>query len=174
VKTLFTAVRALIVSASFVWLWGWVALWVRVYDDRFGLHLPAWTITLGLPVMAVGAALALACIGTFVLIGRGTPAPFDAPRQFVSVGPYRYVRNPMYISGLLVLIGFGLLQSSGAILVFCMGWLLLAHVFVITYEEPRLRRHFGASYQHYFRTVSRWLPGRPAADRNAHRMAVGR
>ena len=57
-------------------------------------------------------------VGIFVVRGRGTPAVFDAPREFVVVGPYKYVRNPMYIGALTLLIGFGLYQHSISILVF--------------------------------------------------------
>ena len=95
--------------------------------------------------MLAGAALCLACIATFVVIGRGTPAPFDPPRQFVAVGPYRYVRNPMYIGGALLLAGFALYLRSGAALIFCLPWLLLAHIFVLALRRTRaarkIRRH---------------------------------
>jgi protein-S-isoprenylcysteine O-methyltransferase Ste14 len=58
----------------------------------------------------------------------------DPPRKFVVVGPYRFVRNPMYIGGFLVLVGFGPYQQSSAILLLALPWLLLAHLFVILYE----------------------------------------
>ena len=157
-KTIFIAVRTLIVMTAFLWLWAWVALGLRGYDERFHLELPAWTTVLALPVSIAGAALALLCVGTFVVIGRGTPAPFDPPRQFVAVGPYRYVRNPMYIGGALLLAGFALYLRSGAALIFCLPWLLLAHVFVVVYEEPTLRRKFGTPFETYCRSVPRWIP----------------
>ena len=80
--------------------------------------------------------LTLACFACFTVRGRGTPAPFDAPRVFVAVGPYRYVRNPMYIGGIMLLAGLAMLRRSVAILVFAAGWYVLAHLFVILYEEP--------------------------------------
>jgi len=158
VKTLFIAVRALVVMAAFLWLWAWVALGLRRYDRLYNLQLPEWTRWLAVPVMLAGAALAVTCIATFVVIGRGTPAPFDPPRQFVAVGPYRCVRNPMYIGGALLLAGFALYLRSGAALAFCLPWLLLAHIFVLAYEEPALREKFGAPYETYCRTVPRWIP----------------
>ena len=157
-KTLFVAVRALIVMTAFVSLWAWIALGLRRYDRRYTLQLPEWARSLAVPVIVAGAAVAVACVATFVVIGGGTPAPFDPPRQFVAVGLYRYVRNPMYIGGALLLAGFALYLRSWAALAFCLPWLLLAHVFVLVYEEPALRRKFGAPYETYCRTVPRWIP----------------
>ena len=59
----------------------------------------------GLVLLALGGALALWCILTFVVVGKGTPAPFDPPRQLVVRGPYRFVRNPMYIGAGFALLG---------------------------------------------------------------------
>jgi protein-S-isoprenylcysteine O-methyltransferase Ste14 len=161
VKTLFIAIRAILFGAGFVFLWGWVALSLhRRYDTTLGFPFSDWTPALGIAVMAVGGILAFACIATFVFRGEGTPGPMDPPRKFVVVGPYRFVRNPMYIGGFLVLVGFGLYEQSPAILVFALPWLLLAHLFVIFYEEPHLRATFGSSYDTYCSSVRRWLPRR--------------
>jgi protein-S-isoprenylcysteine O-methyltransferase Ste14 len=159
VRTLFNAIRAAIFSAGFIFLWGWAALGVRRrYDETLGFALADWTRFLGIAVMAAGGILAFTCVATFVTRGEGTPAPFDPPRKFVAAGPYRFVRNPMYIGGFIVLFGFGLYEQSPAILVFTLPWLLLAHLFVILYEEPHLRATFGAPYEEYCRSVCRWLP----------------
>src|SRR5262249_22296603 len=114
---------------------------------------------LGIALMLAGGILAVACGGLFVVRGEGTPAPFDAPRQFVAAGPYRYVRNPMYIGALLVLFGFGLYRQSVSIVLFSLAWILGAHLFVLFYEEPALRGKFGKSYEDYCRAVPRWIPG---------------
>jgi protein-S-isoprenylcysteine O-methyltransferase Ste14 len=113
--------------------------------------------------MAAGGTLAFACVATFVNRGEGTPAPFDPPRKFVAAGPYRFVRNPMYIAAFTVLLGFGLYEQSPAILLFTLAWLLAAHLFVILYEEPHLHSTFGAPFDDYCRSVRRWLPRRSAA-----------
>jgi protein-S-isoprenylcysteine O-methyltransferase Ste14 len=158
-KTLFVALRATFFSAAFVLLWGWVALSLhRRYDATLGSALPAWTSALGIALMIAGGTLAFACIATFVSRGEGTPAPMDPPRKFVAAGPYQFVRNPMYIGGFLTLTGFGLYERSPAILLFTPPWLLLAHLFVIFYEEPHLRATFGSPYDAYCRSVPRWLP----------------
>lgn len=109
----------------------------------------------------LGAALYFWCVWSFAAIGRGTPGPWDAPRRVVAVGPYRVVRNPIYLAALLVVLGeawlflsFPLLLYAGAIAVGC-------HLFVIGYEEPTLAVRFGAEYEAYKRTVPRWIPRRP-------------
>jgi protein-S-isoprenylcysteine O-methyltransferase Ste14 len=110
-------------------------------------------------VTAVGAALAIWCIFTFATIGRGTPAPFDPPRQLVTQGPYRFVRNPMYIGAALALGGAALFYTSVPLLGYAGVFLLTTHLFVVFYEEPTLRRTFGPSqYEAYCRKVGRWFP----------------
>ncbi len=157
-RMLFDALRALVYTTGFVFLWGWIALGVRAYDRSLGIALPAWTAMLGILFMLVGGIFALLCAGTFVARGRGTPAPFDAPRQFVAGGPYKYVRNPMYIGGWIVLSGFGLYLHSFSILLLSLAMLLLAHLFVVFYEEPNLREKFGPTYEGYCNSVPRWIP----------------
>jgi protein-S-isoprenylcysteine O-methyltransferase Ste14 len=160
-KTLFVAFRAAIFGSGFIFLWGWVALSLhKRYGITFGSQRPDWARALGIGLMAAGGVLAVACVTTFVTRGEGTPAPFDPPRKFVVTGPYRFVRNPMYIGGFIVLFGFGLYEQSPTILLFTLPWLLLAHLFVILYEEPHLRSTFGVPYDVYCRSVRRWLPSR--------------
>lgn len=114
----------------------------------------------GMVIAAAGAALATWCILTFALVGRGTPAPFDPPRRLVVRGPYRYVRNPMYIGAGLVLCGAALFYNAVALWAYAAGLLVLMHLFVVLYEEPTLRRSFGEDYDAYRRQVRRWWPGR--------------
>lgn len=151
--------RAAFYAAAFVLLWGWLAASVRPFDARLSLTLPAWIRPLGWALGLAGALLVLWCVATFVTRGRGTPAPFDPPREFVAAGPYRYVRNPMYIGGFGVLLGAGLVFQSPAITGLAFLFLLLAHLFVLLYEEPSLNRRFGDSYLHYKSSVHRWVPG---------------
>lgn len=113
----------------------------------------------GMAIGASGVILALWCIATFILIGRGTPAPFDPPRRLVVVGPYRLVRNPMYIGAALALGGAALYYQSWALLGYCAAFALATHLFVVTYEEPTLRATFGDPYVRYCQRVRRWWPG---------------
>ena len=157
-KTLFLALRSVVYMSGFLLFFGWIALLARTFDQSFGVSLPAATEIPGAILVVVGAILVLACAGVFISRGRGTPAIFDAPRAFVAIGPYKYVRNPMYIGGLILLIGFGLFERSISILFLTLPLFLLVHLFVLFYEEPTLTRKFGSSYQEYRKAVRRWIP----------------
>jgi protein-S-isoprenylcysteine O-methyltransferase Ste14 len=110
--------------------------------------------------IAAGVVLLAACIFEFARSGRGTLSPIDPPRRLVVRGLYRYVRNPMYLSVTTIVLGEALAAGSGALVLYWAIWFLGANLFVIGYEEPALRRRFGASYDQYTREVGRWLPSR--------------
>jgi len=112
----------------------------------------------GMFIGAIGAALAIWCVLAFALVGRGTPAPFDPPRKLVVRGPYKYVRNPMYLGAALALAGAALFYQSVSLWIYTAAFLILMHLFVILYEEPTLRRSFGEEYESYCKQVRRWLP----------------
>jgi protein-S-isoprenylcysteine O-methyltransferase Ste14 len=112
----------------------------------------------GFPLIVVGAAGLLWCIWGFFSEGRGTLAPVDPPRHLVVRGLYRYVRNPMYVSVMTILIGEAIFFMSTNVLIEAVVFLTLAHLFVVFYEEPILRRKFGESYEKYSQTVGRWVP----------------
>lgn len=118
-----------------------------------------WPQIAGMIVGSTGAVVALWCVFTFAWIGRGTPAPFDPPRRLVIRGPYRFVRNPMYIGAGLALAGAALFYESVPLLAYGGMFLLASHFFVVWYEEPTLRRTFGQEYESYCRQVRRWWPG---------------
>jgi protein-S-isoprenylcysteine O-methyltransferase Ste14 len=117
---------------------------------------------LSLVPMALGAAILVRCIWDFAAKGRGTLAPIDPPRQLVVQGLYRYVRNPMYLGVLLLLLGETAFFKSIVLLQYTLAWFIIVNLFVVFYEEPALRHRFGDSYERYLRSVHRWLPTRPA------------
>jgi protein-S-isoprenylcysteine O-methyltransferase Ste14 len=161
VSRLFTALRAAFYMSMFILFFGWLALSVRQYDASLGLSLPAALRIPGAILMVLGGALALSCGATFVARGQGTPAPFDPPRKFVASGPYRWVRNPMYVGGLALFVGFGLWHRSISILILGAVVTCCLYLFVLFIEEPGLEERFGDSYVEYKRNVRRWLPRSP-------------
>jgi protein-S-isoprenylcysteine O-methyltransferase Ste14 len=114
--------------------------------------------------MVGGAWLAVAAIGLldsfgrFALQGLGTPAPMAPPRRLVVTGLYRFVRNPMYVAVLSAIFGQGLLLGNGSVLLYGAAAWLLAHLFVVLYEEPTLRATFGDDYIRFSAAVPRWIP----------------
>jgi len=112
----------------------------------------------GIVVGAIGAGVALWCILSFAVLGKGTPVPFDPPRRLVVRGPYKFVRNPMYIGAGLALAGAALFYESRALAGYAVLFFLLTHAFVMWYEEPTLRSTFGAEYESYCKRTRRWWP----------------
>lgn len=156
---IFVLARTITYSALFIGL-------LLIYlPDRIlsstGIGRPAaighWQLA-GMLLGACGAALALTCILTFVAVGRGTPAPFDPPRRLVVRGPYRFVRNPMYLGAGLALTGAALFYQSARLFAYAGAFLVVTHLFVVMYEEPTLRRSFHGDYPAYCKRVGRWWP----------------
>jgi protein-S-isoprenylcysteine O-methyltransferase Ste14 len=117
-----------------------------------------------LPVIVAGVCLYVSCVWFFGAVGRGTPGVWDAPRRVVAAGPYRWVRNPIYIAALLIVTGEAWLFLSVGVLVYAGVLAVAFNLLVIGYEEPRLRARFGEQYEAYRRTVSRWIPHPPRAS----------
>ena len=113
---------------------------------------------IGIIPILFGAALYFWCAWSFTFVGKGTPAPFDAPKIFVATDAYRFTRNPMYVACVSVLTGEAIFFESAALLIYALVLFLFFHIWILIYEEPTLRGKFGASYEEYCRKVSRWLP----------------
>jgi len=115
----------------------------------------AW---LGMLLLACGLGFAVWTVRLFVQVGRGTPAPWDPPRQLVIEGPYRYVRNPMISGALMMLAGEALLLGSWPIAVWLLVFFAGNALYFPLVEEKGLRQRFGAAYERYAENVPRWLP----------------
>lgn len=113
---------------------------------------------LAFPLWIVGTVILVWCFWDFLAKGKGTPAPIDPPRELVVTGLYRYVRNPMYVGVLLVIIGHFLWFGFWNLLIYAVLVFLAFNAFVIFYEEPNLRQRFGAAYEEYRKRVPRWIP----------------
>ncbi len=156
---MFVLVRAVTYAALFI---GFVLVYLPARFLSWSGIVPPAVIgapqVAGLMMVTIGTVIALSCVFTFVFIGKGTPAPFDPPRKLVIRGPYRFVRNPMYIGAGMTLAGAALYYQSLPLLGYTALFFLVTHLFVVLYEEPTLRRTFRDEYEAYFRRVSRWLP----------------
>jgi protein-S-isoprenylcysteine O-methyltransferase Ste14 len=114
----------------------------------------------GLPLFAIGLGIGLWCVFEFAWRGLGTPAPFDPPKQLVVSGPYRFVRNPMYVGFFLAVIGEAIAfpHLTRFMLLLLVALFIATTLFISFYEEPTLRRLFGADFEHYCANVRRWIP----------------
>jgi len=109
-------------------------------------------------LIAAGAAVLLDSFSRFALKGLGTPAPVFPTRNLVVTGLYRYVRNPMYLAVVAVILGQSLLLGSARVLVYGALVGLVFHLFVVVYEEPTLRAKYGSEYENFRSNVPRWVP----------------
>jgi protein-S-isoprenylcysteine O-methyltransferase Ste14 len=113
---------------------------------------------LGVVILGAGIGIVILCVRDFLVIGRGTLAPWDPPTKLVVVGLYRHVRNPMYVGVLTILAGTAICTGSPFVLAYALIVAIAFHLRVIFYEEPRLAAQFGADWIEYSNRVSRWLP----------------
>jgi protein-S-isoprenylcysteine O-methyltransferase Ste14 len=146
---------ALLLPGTFA---GLVPLWIlrstgAAAPSRVGPLVLAGALALG-----GGLALLGRCIRDFAVVGRGTLAPVDAPRRLVVSGPYRWVRNPMYLAVLAIVLGQAALFRSRPLALYALGAFTAIQLFVRFYEEPTLEARFGEEYRAYRREVRRWLP----------------
>lgn len=153
-----TTMAALAVGAAFFALWAWLLpRWLGFRTET--ASAAGWRWLAGVPSV-LGFSVALRCIWDFGWTGRGTPVPVAPPQRLVVVGVYRYVRNPMYVGfatgwiGLWIIFGHANLETIAE----AAAVALVVHLFVVFYEEPTLRKKFGADYVDYCRNVRRWWP----------------
>lgn len=106
----------------------------------------------------IGTGVILHSFATFVVEGRGTPAPIAPTERLVVGGMYRHVRNPMYVAVGATIVGQALLLERLVLLAYeALLWLVVA-TFVRCYEEPTLSARYGESYAEYRSAVPGWWP----------------
>lgn len=157
--------RVLAVLSSAVFLViapGTVAGYVPWWISRWRLEAPWWDILpvriFGVLLMAAGLPVLLDSFSRFALQGLGTPAPIFPTRHLVVSGLYRYVRNPMYVAVVSLILGQGLSLGNPQVLEYGLAVWVAFHLFVLLYEEPTLRATFGAEYDAFCANVPRWIP----------------
>ena len=133
---------------------GYIPLALLRRGPQIETGIVAW---LAFPLWLIGAVILLWSFWNFLAQGRGTPAPIDPPKELVAVGFYRYTRNPMYVGVLLVILGHVLWFGFWNLLIYVVVIFLAFNTFVAYYEEPTLRKKFGAAYEDYCSRVPRWF-----------------
>ena len=113
---------------------------------------------IGAAILGAGIGVLILCVRDFLVVGRGTLAPWDPPKRLVVVGLYRFVRNPMYVAVITIILGTALATGSPAVVAYGVVIAIVFHLRVVHYEEPRLAAQFGGDWERYAGIVSRWLP----------------
>lgn len=131
-----------------------VPLWI---EKNRAIHVGAH-LFLGLILILSGLIVMGYTISSFIRIGKGTLAPWSPTKNFVITGLYRYMRNPMILGVLTVLVGEALSIRSKNILIWAGAFFIINTIYFIIYEEPDLEKKFGGEYHEYKKNVSRWLP----------------
>src|ERR1700751_1860082 len=159
-RTLSLVLRNLLFTVVVPGLGGFWVPW-RILT-RHG-HTPVPVAREAVGVIGAGIALYAWCTWNFAAVGGGTPGPWDAPRRVVATGPHRWVRNPIYLAALLVVLGEAWLFASPRLLAYAAAMAFCFHLFVTGYEERTLTRRFGPAYLEDRRAVPGWIPRKPAA-----------
>jgi protein-S-isoprenylcysteine O-methyltransferase Ste14 len=128
-----------------------------------GAAYPVAVRAIGVVLIAAGGIVMVMAFVRFPAEGTGTPFPTNPPssRQVIVGGPYRYVRNPMYVAFFAANIGQALLLSRPVLLTYAVALLIALIAFARMYEEPTLARRFGAQYEAYRKQVPGWWPRLP-------------
>ena len=142
---------------AFLALPGIVAIAVPAWIAAGALQPGERPHLVGLLPLLGGFALLVWCVRDFYVAGKGTLAPWSPPRHLVTIGLYRYSRNPMYVAVAMMLAGWALAFASSTIAIYT-GFVIGAfHLRVVYGEEPWLARTHGAAWEEYAARVPRWL-----------------
>jgi protein-S-isoprenylcysteine O-methyltransferase Ste14 len=156
-------------AVTFVWFvlapcvfGGIVPWWLTGWQAREPAPYWAPLRILGAVLVVLGAVVLVQAFVRFVMEGAGTPAPVAPTERLVVGGLYRYVRNPIYLAGLAVIVGQGLLLSRAVLFIYAAAVALVFVGLVYGYEEPALRRRYGEEYEAYRQAVPAWWPRIPS------------
>ena len=149
--TIFFAVAPFLAAGIVPW-------WITSWQFRPAFLDLALTRAIGVVLIVAGVPGIVNSFGRFALQGLGTPAPVAPPQKLVVTGLYRYVRNPMYVSVLAIVLGQALLFGDWQLIVYAALFWLACHAHVILYEERTLQRKFRAEYAAFRAKVPRWMP----------------
>jgi protein-S-isoprenylcysteine O-methyltransferase Ste14 len=113
---------------------------------------------LAILIASFGTCMIVWVSTAFVRQGKGTPIPIDPPTRFIITGLYRYVRNPMYVGAVLIVLAEAVYFQYAWLVLYAIGLWAVLHIALVIFEEPQLKKRFGADYEQYLKSVPRWIP----------------
>ncbi|UCF99633.1 MAG: isoprenylcysteine carboxylmethyltransferase family protein [Spirochaetaceae bacterium] len=113
-------------------------------------------LSAGLPVIGFSVFLSAVSFRSFAKNGT-TAGHKEKPVVLITNGPFGYTRNPLYLSGLLLVLGFGFLLDSIWIFALTIPVMIIVHYGAVLKEEDYLLDHFGKEYEQYKTSVRRWI-----------------
>ncbi|TFC06957.1 isoprenylcysteine carboxylmethyltransferase family protein [Cryobacterium adonitolivorans] len=142
-----------------------IPLIAALLEQRWAIAipLPAFAGPVGVAVLVAASALGIWSAVVMSTLGNGTPLPSAMPNSLVIAGPYRWVRNPMAVSGIVQGVAVGLILSSWLVIVYAIAGSMLWNYAIRPHEEADLERRFGAEFRRYRDAVRCWLPRVPVA-----------
>ena len=112
---------------------------------------------LGLILIGIGTAGLFWCARLHFVASRGSFEMERTQNYLVVRGPYQFTRNPMYLFGMVIWLGWVLFYGSVAVLIgFVVIWGSVA-LLVVPWEERKLEAPFGEAYLRYKSSVPRWV-----------------
>lgn len=124
--------------------------------SAYPFSMVIYLIAVVLAVLSI--TLMLWTVLLFTKKGNGTPAPWDPPKKFIVLGPYRYVRNPMLIGVISFLLSEAIIFGSLPIFIMLVCFLIINMLYFPLVEEKDLEKRFGNTYLEYKKNVPRWIP----------------
>lgn len=112
----------------------------------------------GIILLVIGLFIAIWTMLLFYKIGKGTPAPWAPPKNLVTIGPYKFVRNPMILGVLAILTAESLILNTINIFYWAVLFFLINCVYFKVFEEKQLERNFAGEYLEYKKRVPMWFP----------------
>lgn len=159
--------------AQIVIFWGLflvvIPLIIVFVEQRWSvsLQLPWFVVPLGVGILVLASALGLWSAFVMSTLGDGTPLPSAMPHRLVIAGPYRWVRNPMAVAGIVQGAAVGLILSSWLVVAYAVAGSLLWNYAIRPHEEADLEQRFGDEFRQYRESVQCWVPGVPSPSREA-------
>lgn len=150
--------------------WGFflvvIPLIARFLEQRWAIALPVPALLgpVGWAVLVLASALGIWSAIVMSTLGNGTPLPSAMATSLVIAGPYRWVRNPMAVAGIVQGAAVGLILSSWVVVVYAIAGSLVWNFAIRPHEEADLEHRFGDEFRRYRDAVRCWLPRVPAAQ----------